>query len=304
MKRLLQVVSHTRPGVPSIGYRRKLAHFLRCAAHIETFQDWFGNPSNPALQEALVMRPSIVTCVVHPYIHVDWSAERKLQVIGLHYRLLTGRLAFLRFAPTTSIRLAEVDEAVQVRLEKPEIFEHEGELTINLFRNDTRLFSLTFTLEQSGPHIIAYVGGLQGAAGSDSLEIYRTLTHRMQGLRPRDLLVTAFRLLCGSLGVARILAVSDQRRICSSSYFESSVQVHCSYDSAWIDSGGVAVEGGFYALPRDIAQRPFESIPSRKRAQYRRRYAMIDDLAAQIDSSVRQAHRPRTLVPVHDRSGS
>ena len=289
LKRLWLAVSHSRPDAASIGPRRMAAQFLRCAGHLETFRDWFGNPANPALQEALASRPSLATCVVHPYLNVDWPAGRKLQAVSQHYGLLSWRLGFLRFAPPTSIALAEVAESIQIRLDKPIQFEHEGEITINLFRGDVRLYSLVFTLGQIDSRRVAYAGALQGVSGADSLEIYRTLTHRMDGLRPRDLLVTAFRLLCCSMGVARILAISDLKRVCSSTYFQSSAQVFSSYDSAWIDSGGVAGEGGFFELNPTTVHRSAETIPSRKRAQYRRRYAMIDAMSQQIDHSVRHA---------------
>jgi len=289
LKRLLRAVGHSQPDAEPVGLRRMAAHFLRCTAHLETFRDWFGNPANPALQEALALRPSLVTCVVHPYLNADWVAERKLHVVSQHYGLLSWRFGFLRFAPPSSIVLAEVAESIQIRLDKPVKFEHEGEITISLFRDGVRLYSLVFTLGQIDSQRVAYAGALQGVSGADSLEIYRTLTHRMDGLRPRDLVVTAFRMLCCSMGVGRILAISDRKRVCSSAYFQSSAQVLSSYDSAWTDSGGVAGDDGFFELNPTTVHRSAETIPSRKRAQYRRRYAMLDAMSQQIDHSVRHA---------------
>jgi len=220
-------------------------------------------------------------------------------VIREHYRLLSRRFAFLRFPQDSMIGLAYVDDAIQVCLSKPIKFEHEGELTINLFRRDIRLYSLVFTLGLRGSQRIAYAGALQGASGPDSLAIYRSLTHNMHGLRPRDLLVTAFRMFCRSLGIVRILAVSDDRRVCSSDYFESSAQVFSSYDSAWIDCGAVAADEGFFELPPTLSHRPPESIPTRKRAQYRRRYALLDAMSLKIDESVRRARSSQTPLTLN-----
>jgi uncharacterized protein VirK/YbjX len=113
----------------------------------------------------------------------------------------------------------------------------------------------------------------------------------MHGLRPRDLLVTAFRLLCGSVGVARILAISDSKRICSNSYHSPGEEVFSSFDRAWIECGGVRMDDAFFELSPRFVPRSAKDIPSRKRAQYRRRYAMVDAIARQIGDTVVQASR-------------
>ena len=148
---------------------------------------------------------------------------------------------------------------------------------------------MTFTLGQVGAQLVAYAGALQGLASPEALGIYRSLTHRMHGLRPRDLLITAFRLLCCSLGVTRILAISDRKRVCSNSYHNSGTQIFSSFDNAWIEGGGVAVDDAFFELSPRLVRRAAKDVPSRKRAQYRRRYAMIDAIAQQIGDAMTHA---------------
>jgi uncharacterized protein VirK/YbjX len=199
----------------------------------------------------------------------------------------------LRFPPLASIILADLGETTQIRLHKFLLFEHEGELTVSVFKSDQRLYSLTFTLGRIGGELAAYVGGLQGLRSPEAVETYRSLTHNMHGLRPRDLLVTAFRSLCGFLCVARILAISDSKRICSNSYHCPEEQVFSSFDRAWIECGGIPMDDAFFELSPRLTQRSAQDIPSRKRAQYRRRYAMVDAIAQQIGDAVAQAPRVR-----------
>jgi uncharacterized protein VirK/YbjX len=293
LKQMLQAVSYSRPGAEKQLVRRVATHFARCAYHLEAFRDRFGDRTNLALQETLALRPSLMACVIHPYLNVDWRFDQKLDAITGHYKLLTGRLGILHFSPPASIILTDLEDAIQIRLHKCLLFEHEGELTISLFKSDRRIYSLTFMLGQIGAELTAYAGGLQGLRGPEIIEIYRSLTHQMHGLRPRDLLVTAFRLLCGSLGVARILAISDSKRICSNSYHCPGEQIFSSYDSAWSECGGVPMDDAFFDLSPRLTQRFAKDIPSRKRAQYRRRYAMVDAIAQQIGSTVAQLPRIR-----------
>jgi uncharacterized protein VirK/YbjX len=292
LKQLLLAVSYSQPGTKQ-PVRRVASNFARCACRLEAFRDRFGDPANLALQETLALRPYLMAKVIHPYVNVNWRFKEKLNAISEHYQLLVGRLSILRFVPPAMITLAGVGDGTQIRLHKSSLFEHEGELTISLFRCDLRLYSLTFTLGQVDGELVAYVGGLQGLRSPEAMEIYRSLTHGMHGLRPRDLLVTAFRLLCGSLALARILAVSDRKRICSNSYHCPAAQIFSSYDTAWIECGGVPVDDAFFEMSPHLTQRPAKDTASRKRAQYRRRYAMIDAIAQQIGDALAQAPRPR-----------
>jgi len=294
LKQVLRSVSYSRPGEKK-QLVRVATQFARCAYHLEAFRDAFGDPANLALQETLALRPSLMACVIHPYLNVDWGFDQKLDAISGHYKLLNGRGGILRFPPLASVTLANLGDATEIRLHNFLLFEHEGELTVSLFKSDQRLYSLTFTLGQIGADLTAYAGGLQGLRSAEAVNIYRSLTHYMHGLRPRDLLVTAFRLLCGSAGIARILAISDSKRICSNSYHSPAEQVFSSFDRAWIECGGVRMDDAFFALTPCLTQRSAQDIPSRKRAQYRRRYAMVDAVAQQIGDALVQA--PRVHAP-------
>jgi uncharacterized protein VirK/YbjX len=289
LKRLLQAATYVRPGTHPIGPLRIATHFLRCTAYLDTFRDWYGNPRHAALREALLRRPALVHCVVHPYLNAGWPVRRKLAVVAGHYAMLVGRLGFLRFAATEVVELARAPQGLHICLDKPGSFEHEGEVNISLFSAGTRLYSLAFTLSQQGAQRVAYVGALQGMHSADALEVYRSLTHHMFGLRPRDLLIDALRMLCMAIGVTRILTVSDAGRVSSQSYFSSSTQVFTSYDNAWLDAGAVPVEEQFFELSPQRCDRSIEDTPSRKRAQYRRRYAMLDAVQDQIGLAVQAA---------------
>jgi uncharacterized protein VirK/YbjX len=293
LKQMLHAASYSRPDAKKQMVRRVASQFARCAYHLEAFRDRFGDLRNSALQETLALRPSLMACVIHPYLNVDWRFDQKLDAISGHYKLLSGRLRVLHFLPPASIVLADLEDATQILLHQCLLFEHEGELTISLFKSDRRIYSLTFMLGQIGAELTAYAGGLQGIRSPEAIEMYRSLTHQMHGLRPRDLLVTAFRLLCGSLGVARVLAISDSKRICSNSYHCPGEQIYSSYDSAWSECGGVPMNDAFFELSPHLTQRFAKDIPSRKRAQYRRRYAMVDAIEQQIGSTVAQLPRIR-----------
>ena len=287
---LLKVAREANPGTsPRVFWRilKLLSHKLRWLGPLHS---WHSDASNPALREMLERRPSLVLAVGRPYINDRWPVPRRLDAIWEHYSLLRGPLGFLRFDPGAQLLLASVETEVmplQVVLDKPSWFACEGELAVNLYSGEQRLYSLAFSLGSDGGERVAYIGALQGLGDARALEIYRSLTHGTHGLRPRDLLLAVFRMLCSELGVVRIRAVSDDYSACRSSYFDK--KIPSSYDSAWIDHDGAPDGGGFYELAPRVSRRPHESIPSRKRAQYRRRYRMFDSLEQQIGDAVHAA---------------
>ena len=294
--RLLDAVRHPRPGTAAIGPGRMAMHFLRCLPYLQTLRDWLGNPANPALREELAARPYLLTSVVHPYLNSAWPAQRKLAVIAAHYAMLGGQRALLRGMP--ALLLADAGEGLRIELDRPGKFEHEGEATLHLRRGEQDLYALAFTLGDVDEQRVAYVGAMQGLRSADALEIYRQLTHQWHGLRPRDLLLTAFRRLGLALGVTRILAVDDAHRVSSNSYFASSGRVLSSYDEIWSESGGTASADGFFELAPVTARREADAVPARKRALYRRRYAMLEALDQQIDASV-AANASRHEMALH-----
>lgn len=282
--RLLDAVRHPRPGTGTIGPARMAMHFLRCVPHLETFRDWLGHAAHPALRKEIDARPYLLTCVVHPYLNSAWPAQHRLAVIAAHYAALAGCCTLLRGA--LPARLADADQGLRFELDLPGPFEHEGESTLHLRRGAQDLYALAFTLGEIAGQRVAYVGALQGRRSPDALDTYRRLTHQWQGLRPRDLLLAAFRRLALTLGVTRILAVDNAHRVSSNAYFAASGQVRSSYDEVWAECGGAPVEGGFFELAPQAVRREDGAVPARKRALYRRRYEMLDDLHAQIDAAV------------------
>jgi len=155
---------------------------------------------------------------------------------------------------------------------------------ISLCEETERRYTLAFSLGSVNGETVAYVGSLQGGGGAENmLEIYRALTHALHGIRPRDFLFTSFRLLCRQLGVQRILAISDRARLHRNPYFKNKVGLFSDYDAIWKELGGVPLDNGFFEFGVPVVYREPADIPTRKRAQYRRRYAMLDGIAAQME---------------------
>jgi len=71
-------------------------------------------------------------------------------------------------------------------------------------------------------------------------------------------------------------------------------RVHFDYRAFWSEAGGQAGAQGYWHLPLQAPRRPLEDIDARKRAMYRRRYTLLDDMT---DAEARGLASGRRLRP-------
>jgi len=175
----------------------------------------------------------------------------------------------------------------------------EGQLVINLFVGEVRIFSLAFSLGRDGGERTAFVGAVQGRDIEGVADEYRDLTKAAHGMRPRDLLFDIFRMLCSVLGVTRILAVSDQFRHHRSAYFGGpDQQFSKNYNEMWIDRGGEPAGPMFFAIRVEGARRELSEVPAKKRAMYRRRYDMVESIGQQLRANYQALAVPRETAEI------
>ena len=243
-----------------------------------------------ALDRMLARRPETIGAVAWPYVSLSWDAPTRLDRIREHWAVVERHVPLLDFMPDETrdlLDLGDLMPELRLVLAQPKWFMREGQAVLDLFIAETRIFSLAFGLrEEHG--LVAVIGAIQGRDIEGALDTYRELTGALHGMRPRDFLVEMFRALCATLGVQRIVAVSDASRHHRSPYFGkvADKRFPLDYDEVWTERGGTALDGDFFALPVQPARRSIEEIPSKKRSMYRKRYEMLDRLEAKLAQAV------------------
>jgi len=252
-----------------------------------------------ALGEQGVRRLGVdcIGVVQWPYLSKCWEAPQRLAVVASHFEVLAGDFPALlllgRDESLTLCDLASHSPGCRLVLDRPIWFKREGELVLNLFQGDLRVASLAFTLCRSQGELCLFIGAVQGIhKGIDSetsLAIYRDLTKDFEGLRPRSLVLEALKCLARALGVTHLYAVSDDCRHHRHAYFGSDKgqDLAANYDVIWQEHGASASNfADFFSLPLAQAQRAEADIPAKKRAMYRRRQAMLDDVFARLQAAL------------------
>lgn len=269
--------------------------FLRASLHErQTVAQMLSPVPATALHGIMSERPHLLGALVWPYQCATWAAGERLRRLIGHYAAIDGLAAPLKFSVEDRLVLADLDSAhpgMKLVLDQPEWFLREGGLTLNLFLDSFRAYSVAFSLFRTDAGLTATIGGIQGRNREDMLDTYRDLTRTLHGLRPRDFLIEALRILCRLLQVTDLHAVSEAARHHRHPYFKG-MPTSQNYDTIWLDRGGVPQGTDFYTLPVAPDRRDLADLKPGKRPMYRRRFDFLDGLEADI------ALRLPTLRPV------
>lgn len=285
LSRVYALGRQMHPGISPGTIKLNLKMLASAIAHKNAISQWYGTLDNPLRTRAVARYPLIEGAMYWPYINHQWSVEKRLQVIDRHYRLLDGAAAIIAEATFSDLVLVRMDAefpGLHLVLEKAPWFLREGEIVLSIFVNEHRVYSAAFTLGVEDGRRVAYVGALQGRSIENVMEIYRNMTHALHGMRPRDFLLAALKLLLSSIGVEAIWGVCTENQQHWGKYFAGAhdEKLVANYDEVWREHGGTALGNGFFELLPEVQYKDMVEIPTRKRANYRRRHAMLEKVSS------------------------
>jgi uncharacterized protein len=278
---------HPEPGLTS--WVRRLRFMVRALACRRLIGRWAAAEPSSSLAADLRDRPGSLGIVVWPYINKDWPAERRFEAVFEHHeRVRDLPLLQLRLAQSRDLfDLSDLFTGLRVVLDRAPWFQREGELVLNLFLHEERVYSVAFSFGLHDGSRVAFIGGVQGRDIEGIGDVYKAITKKLHGARPRDFLVTVLQLICEQSGVQAMLGVCDAHRHHRHPYFSAAGKQTPSadYDEIWRDRGGTPLTGsGFFRIEARWAPRNEDEVPANKRAVYRRRNALYLRLQASLSS--------------------
>ena len=258
--------------------------------HKKNIVTFLNTENNELFKKEIITQPDILGILIWPYIHKDWSFEEKSKGIKEHYFAAIS-FPILCISSNESkeiLDLSHIREGFKVVLDKAKWFRREGELVLNLFLAEDRIYSLAFSIGRKNDKNIIYVGGIQGVTIDNIMVTYKEITKALFGMRPRDFLLNILKIISSEIGIDEILAISNKNRHHNHSYFkaEKTNDALTNYDTTWIEHKGEESSDGFFHIKSKLELRPIEEISAKKRSMYRKRYALLDDLVAKMAINV------------------
>lgn len=226
------------------------------------------------------------------YLSRGLNASQRAQAIISHYQFVDS-LGSSRFATAmTSAKEMPLLELTGKDDRRFTLFassagkaEREGETTLRLRdSDDTTLASATFSVTRQQEQWQLTIGGLQGPRSNISHETIKRATRACYGLFPKRLLLEFIWLLAAHCDIQGIYGVSDNGHVFRALRYRLSKgrHFHASYDEFWQSIEGVADGAWRWRLPLRLERKSLESVASKKRAEYRRRFLLLDDMASQV----------------------
>jgi hypothetical protein len=240
--------------------------------------------------------PMINRKILHRYLHCGMSATKKAKAIIDHYTFINTHFtseAIEAMYCGGSISLLELtigSELYTLEMGYSDLFYREGELAFILMdSNKQRIYSIAFSFLKDTNKNYIFIGGMQGPEQTftSSLEIIKTMTKEMHGLRPRDFMIFILKTIAKSLKIEKIVAVATDNHIskCHRVLFKRFNTFQANYNEYFEENGGIR-EGCFFVLSSDQKRKNIDSIESKKRSLYKKRYAMMDNLCHIVDTKL------------------
>jgi Uncharacterized protein conserved in bacteria len=245
----------------------------------------------PDLEDLLLIQPRLPVRLHRPYLAVNLDRHQLLEAVLFHYQMLRQVLTtdeLQRYFAYSGIELATIEgkdgERYTLHFASVISLDKEGESTI-LLRNSRNemLAEMTFTIciYQGKPTL--FIGGLQGGKTEQSQQDIHQATKACHGLFPKRVVMEAVCQFAQRLKIEQIMAVSNQAHIYRSlRYRDKEKKIYSDYDNFWESVGGICDKQGYFQLPLTVARKEESEIASKKRAEYRRRYALLDGIAEHI----------------------
>jgi uncharacterized protein VirK/YbjX len=258
---------------------------------------WFKIIQSPDFLLVTSHRPALYLKPFRVYISTQWTSNRKIKVIQDTYRFILKKGdAFKQVLINNSgleIARFKMNDTMEgyLTLGYDERYRKEGELvlTFNCDQLEGTIVAITFSLEEiEKDQWVCWIGCVQGH-GVNEANSSKIAQKLLQGLRPKSLVVLMVQELSRHLGLTAIYGAGDliqAYRRKHAIHLPWRHTINFNYNEFWIESGGQAKSEGWYELPLTPVRKEIQDIKSEKRAYYRRRYAILDDLSLKISESV------------------
>lgn len=244
--------------------------------------------SNTVLFELAQRHPRVRHKIYRPYLSGSLSCSERVDALIGHYTHIfrAGLGELTGQAAAQAVPLAEftgkTGAAFALHLSAVNVGHREGELTLTLMRAGDCLYSASFALiSMHGAPWIA-LGALQGLSSHDGGDVIREATRELHGCRPKKLMVSVVRAIGDSLGCGQLLLVSNKNRITVN--WRRARRISANYDETWEEMGAQRRPDGNFELPCADPGTNLALVSSNKRAEVRRRGALLDSVCGAVQS--------------------
>jgi len=311
LKSLIRVARTIYPDISPLRLTKKTAVFcingLRYKDELEHLRSVFACKE---LSGVLQHFPAILEKSFHPYVCIDWSIDQRFREIETHFTNVKNSFGekAVEIYKSEGYCLFEFtannDEKFTVELCPG--YQCEGSMGLRLCDSEKReVYALSFHLSDQGTNA-CYISGLQGPNDRipDRQKTIVTITRSLHGLRPKCLMVEAVYMVAGAMGIQTIHGISNSGHIVQSNLYSDKKRsmVEFDYNELWAEYQATSEVERFFTLPVTPVRKVIQSLKSKKRSLYRKRYAWLTEKteATRLSMNALLVEERQTPTPVDE----
>ena len=230
-----------------------------------------------------------------PYLASCLSQQERFEALAYHYDFLAKHpdsMTKAFYNPNIAFVLADVkvknDANIKIAIQARNKFAREGEISLYFYDNDgIDLATVTFTIMQYQQKTTLFIAGLQGTGHHDARIRVQQATKQCYGLFPKRVALEAALVIARYFNLEQIVAVGNKTHIYNNwRYNTRQERILSDYDDFWLTIDGKQDSNGLFILPNQIYRKSLDEIASKKRSEYRNRYALLDQLENSITENL------------------
>ena len=285
--------------------RRMVIFVLRGHLYRSTMRelfDFFGQ--NELLAEVADSYPFVYEQPQRAFFYNKSTMRERLDLLKAHFSLLTDRFtpeAVRGLYREKYFPLWEMDidgEKLELSLYFEPGQRKEGLLSVMLTfgSRSNHFYQIIFWLapDKAG-EMSMWIGALQGPNTDDSREAIKRVTKACHTFRTKNLILYAAQAVARALDLKHIYAVTNYGYY-ANNHIRTDRKLKTNFSDFWKEAGGHATsDSRFDELPLTEARKTMEEVPTRKRAVYRRRFALMDEIDGAVAAGMAGLMKERKL---------
>lgn len=249
----------------------------------------------PLLGYYLSCQTNLPCKLQRPYLASCLSQQERFEALAYHYDFLAKHpdsMTKAFYNPNIAFVLADVkvknDANIKIAIQARNKFAREGEISLYFYDNDgIDLATITFTIMQYQQKTTLFIAGLQGTGHREARIRVQQATKQCYGLFPKRVALEAILVIARYFNLEQIVAVGNKTHIYNNWRYNSRQErILSDYDDFWLTIDGKQDSNGLFILPNQIYRKSLDEIASKKRSEYRNRYALLDQLENSITENL------------------
>jgi len=165
----------------------------------------------------------------------------------------------------------------------------EGMMSVMLRLEKKPLYQMIFWIapDKKGD-MSMFIGAMQGPNMDNARDVVKKVTKYCHAYRTKNLILYITQAVARSLGMKHIYAVTNEGYY-ANNHVRADRKLKTDFSEFWTEAGGHPTDDTrFDELPLVEARKTMEEVPTRKRAVYRKRFAMLDALDAAVAEKMKE----------------